>query len=231
MVASFTLARYPRRQVPRALAGMALDRLPLALQPGLRFWRLLGVGRGASFSRSADLHRWGMFAVWGSQEAVERFRDGSLHAGWAARADEVWTVALAPYRWHGRWGGRDPLAGIVPAPAPAGPVAVLTRATVRPGKLAAFWSAVPGSAAGLPGDAGLLRSVGVGESPVLHQATFSLWRDADAMRDYAYRHPEHLEAVRRSRDERWYAEELFARFSPVGSWGSWGGVDPLASPG
>lgn len=227
VVASFTLARYSRRAVPRALWGMAADRLPLAAQPGLRFGRLLGVGKGAAFAREPDLRRWGLFAVWESRAALERFVGGALHRGWSARAEEVWSVALAPERWRGRWGGRDPFRGAEPAPPPAGPVAVLTRATLRPARLAAFWSAVPDAAAGLPGRPDLIRSVGVGESPVLHQATFSLWRGPDAVRAYASRHPGHREAVRRTRDEGWYAEELFARFAPLASWGAWDGEDPL----
>jgi heme-degrading monooxygenase HmoA len=222
-----TLCSYEAAQRAWAFNQMGSSRRALARVDGLRFWRLLGTGHGRGFSLRPDFSRYGLLAVWESPEASERFMSGSpLMREYRRRSAECWNLWLTPYDSRGAWGGSNPFLPLAPA-AGSGPVAVLTRAAIRLSRLRRFWAAVPSTTHGLDRAAGLLASVGTGEMPFVRPATFSIWRSEADLVAYAYGDAQHAEVIRRRADEGWYSEELFARFSPIRSEGTWKGSDPL----
>ena len=106
---------------------------------------------------------------------------------------------------------------------------MVTRADVRRQAWKAFGRAGREVDTELHTAAGLIDVVGIGEAPVGRLATFSLWESAGAAREFAYTMPRHLQVIEETRNGDWYKEELFARFEPYGSIGTWNGRDPLAS--
>ncbi|CAN5334705.1 hypothetical protein BH20GEM2_BH20GEM2_19230 [soil metagenome] len=216
---TFSVARYrPASAVWGALRTGTL-RAPLRRVPGLRFAKLLGTGSGIGFSAVPDPLRWALFACWEARRDWERFRDESpVMLRFRKRAAAVDTLLMLPASAHGRWEGSGPL-GAPPDSVPLAddaPVAILTRATIRVSRALRFWSLVPAVDATLRGRDGLLLSVGFGEIPWLRQGTLSVWSSATVMREWAYGSTDHLAAMRRTRAEGWYAEELFARLRVVG---------------
>jgi hypothetical protein len=226
---TLTLFGYSGKEKTWAFAQMAFARPKLQRISGLRFWKLLGSGHGRGFGLRPNWSRYGLLAVWENTEAAGKFFETStLMQIYRRHADEIWTVWLLPIEARGAWSGVNPFAPLT-APPNDGPIAILTRATIRLSRLRAFWSAVPAASRALDEASGLLASIGIGEAPFIRQATFSLWRNGDDVQAFAYRTPEHREAMRRTRAENWYREELFARFVPVASAGTWEGRDPLSA--
>jgi hypothetical protein len=91
-----------------------------------------------------------------------------------------------------------------------------------------FWRAVPPVSGDLHAGPGLRFALGIGEAPIGLQGTFSVWNSARALNEFAYGRPAHVAVVRRTAEEGWYAEELFARFAVLSAAGTVGGRDPLA---
>ncbi len=202
---------------------MAVDRVTLARTNGLRFWKLLGTGSGKTFTpRDADPRTWGLFAVWDSIEVAKDFSVGSPVAKrWAVHSDERWEALLLPVAWKGTWSRRDPFDGAVPGVAmPGRAVAAVTRARVKPSQWRAFATATPPVAAAVNVSPGLRHTVGIGEAPIGLQGTFSLWDSNDALRSFAYENVEHRAVMTRTHTDRWYAEEMFARFAVLESSGT-----------
>jgi len=134
-------------------------------------------------------------------------------------------VRMSTITSRGAWSRREPFAPAAP-PSYDGPVAALTRARLRPTRALSFWRAVPPVVGDLRAAPGVRLALGVGEAPVGLQGTFSLWDSSRRLVDFAYRSAAHREAVEQTERQRWYAEELFARFAVLDVRGTHRGRTP-----
>jgi len=227
MIVSLTIVRYRKSLIPFALLAMAVHRLPLIFTKQCTFWKLLGSGRNGTFDLQPDWQQWGLLAVWDDREAFDRFyNDSFINSWWNIFTTEKWTIVCEPLQSHGKWDSKEPF-GKPDIKVIDGPVAVLTRATIRLNKLKGFWGNVD-SVANIMADApGFITSFGIGEAPVYRQATFSIWKSIEDVKAFAYTSKEHAEVIKKTRNENWYSEELFARFKIVDSLGTINGKNPL----
>ena len=216
----------PARAIPAAFARMGMDRGPVRRTPGLRFAKLLGTGDGRTFTvRDADPRHWGLLATWDSAEAAAAFEDSRTIHGWAGLATDRLRLHLRPLASRGAWAGQHPFGDPTPL-RHDGPVAAITRARIRTAKVLTFWRSVPPVSADLHRSPGLRLAVGIGEAPVGLQGTFSLWESGAALTAFAHRGAPHVEAIRQTGLQNWYAEELFARFAVLDTQGSFNGRTP-----
>jgi hypothetical protein len=167
----------------------------------------------------------GMIAAWDGDEALDQF---SQRHPIGRRLANGWEVRLEPLRVSGAWAG---MPGLPARPLPVDdeePVGILTLGRLRLLRTGAFRrSAAPAEAAAIASPA-LLAGTGLARPPRL-VATFSLWRSAAAMREYAYgRDTAHQAAVGADRVRPFHHESAFVRFRPYASRGRWGDRDPLA---
>ncbi len=213
MIVTITLVRYPKKYIPFAFLSMALHRLPLLLTSSCRFWKLVGCGKNGTFDIHPDFQQWGLLAVWDKKEDFLHFEQHSfVGKWWHLFGEKQSTIFLEPTMAHGKWSGKEPF-GNPKTKQPEGRVAVLTRATVRISRLKNFWRNVPPVASIMGKTKGFVTSIGIGEAPFFMQATFSIWESSEDIMQFAYKDPEHAKVVKLTRDENWYSEELFARFT------------------
>jgi hypothetical protein len=196
--------------------------------PGLSFFKLLGSGKDRVFSLLPDFYQYGLMATWTSAEAADAFLlDSPVLDEYRRHSHELWTIKMMPVRSHGFWDGINPFAPAETESQIPGPLAVLTRASIRLKSLPAFWRYGAQTSQDLTGAAGLLAAIGLGELPYVRQATFSLWASEATMRQYAYGSAAHQQVIRKTRADHWYSEELFARFRVISASGTWKGRNPL----
>lgn len=196
-----------------AFQKMGSGRLLLRNAPGLRFWKLLGTGEGIGFSVKPNFGKYGFFGVWESKAEADNFlQNSSFIHQYQRHSEEINTLKLIPVQAKGLWSGQNPFSPAFEDFQEGGRVVVLTRASIRWTRLKRFWEHVPSTSEELAKAEGLYYSIGLGEAPLIHQATLSIWENHEAMKHFAYHSPVHKEVIQKTRAENWYSEDLFARF-------------------
>jgi heme-degrading monooxygenase HmoA len=193
---------------------------------GQTFYKLLGSGKGFGFNPLPDWSVYSLLQIWEDEEnARDFFETAEIFQKYRSHASEVWTIYLKNITAKGAWSGANPFVESKNLDDTNKNLAVITRATIKARNLYDFWKYVPHSQTPLHSAEGLIFAKGIGEIPVVQMATFSLWENADAMKNFAYKTAEHREAIAKTRELGWYKEELFSRFQPYKSDGKWNGVN------
>ncbi len=234
-LAVLLLARLPAAQVPWAVGQLVRGPRRWLREPGARFARVLGSGREGGFGLRPGLDHQGAFVMFDDVADALAFAARSpLVMAYRERAEQCLVAVLQASSARGRWGGQG-MRAIVPSPVAGEPVVALTRASIRARQALRFWRHSPPAEAALAAAPGCRMAVGLGEAPVLRQATVSLWDDTAAMNAYA-RTGAHQQAIEASAREGYFSEWMFVRFVPLLLQGRWGGrsfelTRPLAAAG
>ncbi len=209
--------RISKVALPIAILNMASNKLLLKKIPGISFIKLLGTGKGETFTpKDADQFRWGILVTI-NEDKLDQLEKSLVLKLWRKISSNEYRAILKPISSHGYWSGKQPFE--VEKFEWSGKIAAITRARIVWRKNFQFWRAVPPVTLSLHQSQGLLAAIGIGEAPIGLQGTFSIWESGAALREFAYKGNAHVEAIKATESNKWYSEELFARFAVIAEQG------------
>ena len=223
MILSVHIARLGAAAAPGVLrARPDPDRVP-----GLRWAETtITAPLSAGLLPAPSLGRLGLLAAWDDDTALERFQASDPLA---ARFAAGWQARFEPLHVYGRWPALPGLPTEARPLDPGEPVAVLTLGRLRIARTPSFLRASAGAEAAALTDPALLASTAMTRPPGL-VATFSIWREAEAMRAYAAGPGGgHAAATAAHGKKPFHHDSAFIRLRPYASAGLWEGRDPLAA--
>jgi spheroidene monooxygenase len=164
-------------------------------QAGATFAKVMGSGHDGGFTLRPSATHQGLVAMVPNQGQAQALLESDLAQGYRQRARQWWAGIMAIQSARGSWDGHawQPSAApsyAAPLTRQAMPMAVLTRASIRPAK------------------------------------AMALWRDAQAMTDYA-QDGAHQRAAAAAYKNDFFSESLFVRLSLLSQRGVWRG--PIAA--
>jgi hypothetical protein len=231
VTASLHLFRYAPQDLPRTARGARRHWPALEAAPGLAMARVFALADLDTLTGGTPTPtRWALLCGWEGAGARDAFlADGSALAPLADGARESWSLRLDTVRvTDGSFGGWTPSTEHVERLSRDEPVAVMTYGRLKARYVPAFTRDNRRIVRELVGDRGHTWRLGLFDHPMA-RSTFSLWRTQGDMVRFSYG-PQalHKPVQRRALAAPWAHHWFFARFRPLASTGTWGGVDPLA---
>ena len=181
---------------------------------GVEFVKTLGTGAGIGFSLWPDFSTYALLTIWKSKEEATAFlKDSTVMKAFITRSSSQQHFSLYPLQSHGLWGEINPFKATQRPIQDHEQIGIITRATLRPSRLLEFWRSVPAASKAIQNAKGVLWYKGIGEWPMVQQATFSIWESLEDVKTFAYKSSAHANIVKKTRKRNWYKEDLFARFA------------------
>ena len=207
-----------------AFVQMGFARMYLSQITGLTFYKLFGTGSDEGFTFNFNpLTNSGVYAilaVWtNEQSARNSMLESKIFKKYKARSAQNWTIFLKPISVRGSWDGKVPF--LPQNDNTSGQIVALTRATIKFTTLLKFWKKVPDVQQLIRSDKNVLFKIGLGEVPGRQQVTFSIWPSQSTMDTFARHNGAHAEAIKAVRRDKWFSEELYARFKIFDEIGAW----------
>lgn len=195
-----------------AFRQMYEARFALKKFKGITFFKLMGSGSGQGFSLWPDFSTYSLLVTFKDLQAKKDFENSNWFINYNHKAAYMASATLHAFKGHGTWKKQQPFP-IESSNHKLKPICVLTRATIKPFLAPIFWLFVSAVSKAVWRQKKLIYAKGIGTKPFLELATFSIWKNEEAIESFAYRKNPHREAVVKTRKMKWFKEELFMRFS------------------
>ena len=177
---------------------------------GLKFIKLLGTGSREGFSLIPDFSSYVIITSWKNDHFRKKFiAKNSIINEIINRSSSRVEIKIDPYSFKGSWNGINPFKN--DSSYNGGKIIVITRARVRFNKLINFLLSTSLASKSIRSYNGAEFYKGIGELPIIEQATLSIWKSEQSMIDFSYSDTNHLKIINTARKDKWYSEELFVR--------------------
>ena len=177
------------------------------------FYKMLGTGGKGGFIYP-DLSVYSLLCVWKKSEFLNEFIENSNHAKEIKKkAKKRIDYIMEPIFSNGLWDNINPFkVNENRETKKENKIGVITRGKIKLSKQIDFWLNVSSASDAIKNADGVEFYKGIGELPLLSQATFSVWKNHKSIRDFAYKNKAHSEIIKKTKERKWYSEDLFARF-------------------